>query len=370
MTSEYEKRICSLTSDFLDECIMEMENEYHTTISMVSFLKDRAEGCFPTFMKINDLVKEAHEAGLKVVRFPGYKFTSDFPIPFGNATDDFDWFIKVIQNDRFKLDNAYEAYVNLAVGFLMGKGTTDMQNPDFGYINQAFFTENMDKTFDHPVDTIINEARHFELYLNRYCDGFNGLIRRMREMDDFIFDHKDVSKWPRSVHFNFEGVTKVFNFIKWACQLNVKIFHSFSAAFIERMLQYKTIFDNIYLYLTDKGILTQPIEITPETPLPVKYESIDDVVADTQPNPMKIDIEKLLKEIQVGKLYQHFKGREYRVLSLGKHSETGEYMVTYKALYGDKAIWVRPLTMWFEEVKPGIRRFRLVEDEDEPKKKE
>ena len=54
-------------------------------------------------------------------------------------------------------------------------------------------------------------------------------------------------------------------------------------------------------------------------------------------------------EIKMGK-YRHYKGNEYEVLGLAKHSETLEAMVVYKALYGDNQVWVRPLCMWNEVV--------------------
>lgn len=50
--------------------------------------------------------------------------------------------------------------------------------------------------------------------------------------------------------------------------------------------------------------------------------------------------------IEVGKRYRHFKGKEYEVIAIGKHSETLEKMVVYKALYGNGDIWIRPLTMF------------------------
>ncbi len=57
-----------------------------------------------------------------------------------------------------------------------------------------------------------------------------------------------------------------------------------------------------------------------------------------------------MKEIKLGK-YRHFKGREYEVLHLAKHSETLEIMVVYRALYGEGGVWVRPLKMWEEKVE-------------------
>lgn len=61
-------------------------------------------------------------------------------------------------------------------------------------------------------------------------------------------------------------------------------------------------------------------------------------------------------EIKPGK-YRHFKGNEYRVLALAKHSETLEPMVVYQALYGERGIWVRPACMWNEEIERDGKRF-------------
>lgn len=63
--------------------------------------------------------------------------------------------------------------------------------------------------------------------------------------------------------------------------------------------------------------------------------------------------------------YRHFKGGEYEVLGLAKHSETLEEMVVYRALYGDGGLWVRPAAMWNETVERGGRtfpRFTRIED--------
>ena len=48
--------------------------------------------------------------------------------------------------------------------------------------------------------------------------------------------------------------------------------------------------------------------------------------------------------------YRHFKGKEYRVLGVAKHSETLAPMVVYQALYGEQSLWVRPAEMWNETV--------------------
>ena len=49
--------------------------------------------------------------------------------------------------------------------------------------------------------------------------------------------------------------------------------------------------------------------------------------------------------------YRHFKGGEYEVYGVAKHSETGEELVVYRTLYGERGLWVRPLTMFEETVE-------------------
>jgi hypothetical protein len=56
--------------------------------------------------------------------------------------------------------------------------------------------------------------------------------------------------------------------------------------------------------------------------------------------------------IKTGK-YRHYKGNEYEVLGTAKHSETLKEFVVYRALYGDRDLWIRPLEMFIEEVDVG-----------------
>lgn len=55
-------------------------------------------------------------------------------------------------------------------------------------------------------------------------------------------------------------------------------------------------------------------------------------------------------DIRIGK-YRHFKGKEYEVIGIARHSETLEPMVVYRALYGEHGLWVRPAAMWTEQVE-------------------
>ena len=61
--------------------------------------------------------------------------------------------------------------------------------------------------------------------------------------------------------------------------------------------------------------------------------------------------------------YRHYKGGEYEVLCIAKHTETCEEMVIYRALYGEGSLWARPATMWFDKIeKDGftVTRFTKV----------
>jgi hypothetical protein len=67
-------------------------------------------------------------------------------------------------------------------------------------------------------------------------------------------------------------------------------------------------------------------------------------------------------QLQPG-VYRHYKGPEYRVFSVARHSETEEEVVFYQALYGEYGMWVRPLSMFLESVEVDgeqVPRFALV----------
>lgn len=49
--------------------------------------------------------------------------------------------------------------------------------------------------------------------------------------------------------------------------------------------------------------------------------------------------------------YRHYKGKDYEVVGIARHSETEEELVVYRCLYGDESLWVRPLTMFLEQVE-------------------
>lgn len=69
-----------------------------------------------------------------------------------------------------------------------------------------------------------------------------------------------------------------------------------------------------------------------------------------------------------GKIFRHFKGNLYLMIDIVTHSESGEKLVLYKALYGDCGLYVRPLNMFLEEVpkekeNPTGQKYRFQEYE-------
>lgn len=73
------------------------------------------------------------------------------------------------------------------------------------------------------------------------------------------------------------------------------------------------------------------------------------------------------EQILPGK-YRHYKGNEYEVLYVARHSETEEPMVVYRALYGEGGVWVRPARMWNETVERDgrqVRRFEKIPEREE-----
>ncbi|MEK7488179.1 MAG: DUF1653 domain-containing protein [Patescibacteria group bacterium] len=71
--------------------------------------------------------------------------------------------------------------------------------------------------------------------------------------------------------------------------------------------------------------------------------------------------------IKLGR-YKHYKGKEYEVIGIAKHSETLEELVVYRAFYGKGGMWARPLAMFTEEVEVDgekIPRFQFVEEHHE-----
>ncbi|SFL94208.1 DUF1653 domain-containing protein [Marinobacter zhejiangensis] len=74
----------------------------------------------------------------------------------------------------------------------------------------------------------------------------------------------------------------------------------------------------------------------------------------------------MTKDLPTGR-YRHYKGKDYEVIGLARHSETEEPLVVYRCLYGDHSLWVRPLAMFCESVDVAgelVPRFAFLGDGD------
>ena len=79
----------------------------------------------------------------------------------------------------------------------------------------------------------------------------------------------------------------------------------------------------------------------------------------------------MVEKIEIGGIYKHYKNNQlYQVIAVGKHSESLEDIVVYKALYKGKdfpenQIWCRPLSMWQEKVdgKPRFEKIKIPENQ-------
>lgn len=78
------------------------------------------------------------------------------------------------------------------------------------------------------------------------------------------------------------------------------------------------------------------------------------------------DVSEVSKKTILEKgIYQHFKGNSYEVIDIARHSENQQEYVIYRALYGDRGLWVRPLVMFVETIERDgqlIKRFCWLRD--------
>ena len=67
-------------------------------------------------------------------------------------------------------------------------------------------------------------------------------------------------------------------------------------------------------------------------------------------------------------IYRHYKGNLYELIDIARHSETLEDMIVYRALYGERGLWVRPASMWDEDVTTPngtVKRFTYIAEKEE-----
>tara|TARA_R110001592_G_scaffold6898_3_gene38065 strand:+ start:1871 stop:2083 length:213 start_codon:yes stop_codon:yes gene_type:complete len=64
-------------------------------------------------------------------------------------------------------------------------------------------------------------------------------------------------------------------------------------------------------------------------------------------------------------IYRHYKDKLYQVIGVARHSETEEEHVVYRPLYGERGLWIRPLSMFDETIEQDgvkVKRFTFIED--------
>lgn len=114
-----------------------------------------------------------------------------------------------------------------------------------------------------------------------------------------------------------------------------------------------SLFDNIEISVINNNAT---IELSPFSSMIITDENVISKIKVSEAKPVELEPLIYSEKIKLGK-YRHFKGNEYEVISIARHSETLEEMVIYKALYGDGKMWVRPAKMWLEP----IDRFTFIE---------
>ena len=65
--------------------------------------------------------------------------------------------------------------------------------------------------------------------------------------------------------------------------------------------------------------------------------------------------------------YRHYKGQDYEVIGCARHSETEEELVVYRALYGDRGLWVRPIAIFTQQLSidgKSVPRFSFLQEAD------
>lgn len=76
-----------------------------------------------------------------------------------------------------------------------------------------------------------------------------------------------------------------------------------------------------------------------------------------------------MRKVKVNTIYKHYKGDLYLVEDIIYHSETGEKMVAYRALYGNNKLWCRPYDMFLDEVNKNGQKYRFKEVKIESRNK-
>jgi hypothetical protein len=170
-----------------------------------------------------------------------------------------------------------------------------------------------------------------QFFTNKDADGIGSLL-----IDNFAL-YDPALKWIR-------GREKVIDVIRKQFQETKNVSYEVVNAYEDGdmgILEFKITLDQLVLYGVDfmqwkNGKMTE-LRCYYNPPSPPQNEEL---------KPLSYEA----KSFQGGEIYEHYKGKRYKILSVGRNSESLEETIVYQALYGNHDVWVRPLKMFSENV--------------------
>ncbi|MEG0527853.1 MAG: DUF1653 domain-containing protein [Longicatena sp.] len=190
----------------------------------------------------------------------------------------------------------------------------------------------------------------------------------IRQQYPVLFDGAYESISLKNVQFVFKryneemSLTIVLNVADTDCEVDIAS-QGMDLFDVLEDTSYPCIKDNVRICVKAKSscILIEKQSVTPPKTLIQKEDKKTLIVEKPLQKPLVVEINE---DLPLGR-YEHFKGKHYAVLYVGYHSETLEKYVVYRQLYGEGSVWVRPLSMFKENVEVDgkqVPRFRYIKE--------